>query len=498
MQTGVILAKGASGQIGVVNICRSTSGVLAVDNTHNNDPRMPLSSGRLSCWGYSYKNDGGASDFRVAFDVARDVITGPTANAPASGNAGGSLTISNAWGGKLYALLIIDRVLTQAELAQLYRYWMGKYKYALPAIDAVAMLIGQSNQSGRGTVDPTLAQPIDGVYSFPKEEEFYERAAEPLHAIVNQAVATNPSEPPGTNPGIGPGLAMGEGVKTGGGKNILLVPCAVGSTSIADWDVPSDLGNRAKLFGAVVYRALKAKAAVGGAPILIFLVGHEGSAPLAVADYLAGGVGTAYQNAMISFIADLRAALGENAPLVLAQLGSNTTSGVSEAQAAAGEAQRQLESAIANCVVIPAHDLQLQAADGIHYVAAGQATLGARAAVAVRKLVFGENLSVGPRLVGATRSGAVVTVQFDTAIAASASNYGNLFRVRDNGAEATVSSAVLNADTTKIDITCSASLGGPVTVTYGYRAGSSSAARTDVVKDLSGNLALVFGPLLVT
>jgi hypothetical protein len=491
-QTGIVLSKSATSQRGNVAICRSASGVLTVNQT---DVRMPLSNGRLSCWGYSYKNDGGANDLRIAFDSARDPFYAVTANAPASGNASGSLTLASSWGGKLYALLVINRVLTQAELAALYRGWLRTYNHVLPSIDAIGLLIGQSNQSGRGTLDTTLLPPIDGVYTLPKHEDFVERASTPLHSLLNEAVPTVPTEPTPSSAAVGPGLALGQGIKTGGSKNVLLVPAAVGSTSIAEWDVPADLGDRTKLFGAAVYRALRAKA-MTGAPIFIFCVGHEGSASLAVPDYVAGGVGTAYQTAFADFITHLRAALGEEAPLVLAQLGAHTTLGSSVAQAAAGEAQRQLESSIPDCVVIPAHDLRLLA-DGIHYTGASQATLGARAAVAARELMFSESLTVGPRVASVSRSGAVVTVTFDVAVNASATNYGDLFRVWDNGVEATVSSAVRNADTTKIDITCSATLTGPVTVTYGYRAGSSAAARTDIITDGDSNVGLTFGPLLV-
>jgi hypothetical protein len=485
--SGLIISKATTTQQASVSIARSASGVLAATGS---EARMPLASGRLSMFRVSYKNNGGADDLKISFDIGRDVLGIATANAPNAGNSGQSLTWSNV---RLYALLVIDRELTQDEQAQVYRHWMGKYRYRLPAIDAIGLLIGQSNNSSRGLFSSTLVQPLDGVFTFPKHEEFIERAAHPLHSVINQAVATVPTEP--QNPLVGPGLSMGRGIKADGGKNVVLVPAAVGTTTIADWNVPGDLGNRAKLFGAAVYRAQRAKALAGGAPIFIFCVGHEGSASLAVPDYTAGGVGSGYQDAFSDYIANLRSALGEDAPLVLAQLGSHTTLSTSVSQAAAGEAQRQLEATIPNCVVIPAHDLQLLA-DGIHYTATSAETLAARAAVAARKLVFGESLTVGPRLVSASRSGGVVTVEFDVAVNESATDYGDLFRVWDNGVEATVASAVRNADPTKIDIDCTA-LTGSVTWSYGFRAGSSSAARTDVVTDGSGNLALVCGPLLV-
>lgn len=492
-QTGVVLSKAASSQVGVVTICRSSAGNPTVTG---NELSIPASSGRLSMWGYSYKNNAAASDLRVSFDIARNSTFVQTTNTPDAGNASASLTISAAWGSRLYALLIIDRVITQLEWSSVYNNWLNTYKYILPSIDAIGILIGQSNDSGRGTITPAITAPIDGAYTWPKMETYYERAVEPLHFILNQNTPTSPTEP--QTPAIGPGTAMAQGIKQGNGKNILLVPCSVGTTTIAQWDVPTDLGNRGTLFGACVYRANVAKAAYGSR-FFILIVGHESSASLAVPDYTNGGVGTGYQSAMTQYAADLRAALGENAPLIMAQLGESTDLPTSVTYAGAGEAQRQLELTIPNCVMIPAYDLQLQAADGIHYVAAGQATLGARAAIAARKLVFGENLNVGPRLTTVSRSGAVVSVQFNSAIVQSVGNYGNMFDVYDNGVKVTINSAARNGtDQVKIDITCSATLVGPVTVDYGYRAGSSSAPRTDVIADLSGNLAPVFGPLLVT
>jgi hypothetical protein len=122
-----------------------------------------------------------------------------------------------------------------------------------------------------------------------------------------------------------------------------------------------------------------------------------------------------------------------------------------------------------------------------------------RVALAIREHVLGEVVNgTGPRIVGATYSGAVVTLTCDKAIEASATNYGDLFRVYAAGVEQTVSSAVINADTSKIDITCSAPLVGAITLTYGYRAGAASAARTDFVKDSDDMPLPLFGPIVAT
>jgi len=269
---------------------------------------------------------------------------------------------------------------------------------------------------------------------------------------------------------------------------------------MAQWDTPLTVDDRTTLIGAMAYRYKIAKAK-GGTPVIIWY-GHEANAGLAVPDYTNGGVGTAYQTAWASLIATVRGLDPDltNAPLIYCQLASDDTLATAIAHAAAGEAQRQTELTVPNSYMVVTHDLARNAStDDIHLSRAGQEALGERIALAIREHVLLEAVNgTGPRLLSASYSDNRVTLTFDKAVNTSAGNYGNLFRIYDDGVEATVTSANRGTDPTTIDVDCSATLLGSVAATYGFRAGPASAARTDFVADADGLPLPLFGPLAVT
>jgi hypothetical protein len=618
---GIQITKTASTQAVNFHVNRGVGGVQTAVVTA---ARAALSS-PLRMYRFSYKNSGTSDDAKTSVDSSLTITTGATLNAPATGNAFTNLQVANTFNSHEYGSIICDGVLTEEHLAQLYAYFRSMIDYPIPStVDQTRIPIGQSNGSGRGTVTTTLPEEkLVGVYTYNRAEEF-KLATVPEHSVLNQPVATSPNDG-ATDPKHGFALRAAKALKNTAGQDVLLVPCAVGGTSFEQWDTPLTKEDRTTLFGATKYRYTQA-AVKGGNPVY-WLAGHEASASLAVPDFTNGGVGTAYQTAKTQFIADLREHIVD-APIIFSQLSADDTLATSEAQAAAGEAQRQCELSIANAYMVVTHDVQRNdSPDDIHIsrpgqdvvadryalaeqehilsglgpnlvsfgdfpadkawtkgggwsIASGKATRtntgaasqitqpitltpgttyqvtftlaansgnfaasftggttvagtlrttpgtytqqltaltgnttlylnggstfqGDLSAVSVREVLdaggsMAEVNGTGPRIVGATYAGAVVTLECDKTIAASATNYGDLFRVYDNGVEATVSSAVINADTSKIDITCSAPLSGPVTLTYGYRAGAASAARTDFVRDSDGMPLPLFGPIVAT
>lgn len=493
-QAGFVLQKSATSQNGQVLIHRAVNGTNAATTT----TYQIAPSGRLLMLATGYKNDGGASDIFWSFDKGATRLAGAgTGSAPSSADAAQNLTIESSFQGRLYALLVINRILTQAEVAQVYDRWTAACRYPVSAPDLLIGVGGQSNASGRGALIPTSLPTVDGVSIYDKSEE-YRQAFEPSHMLLNQPVATVPTEPALASPLFSPVLAAGMALNTAG-KTSLWVPCAIGSTSIAQWDTPLTASDRTTLFGAFKYRFLKALSEKGGTPVIVWY-GHEGSANLPVADYVNGGVGTAYQTAWTSLVDNIRAEVGAATPLIFVQLASDDTLATAVLHALAGEAQRQTELTLTNAYMVVAHDLARNASsDDIHVSKAGQQALGARLSLAIREHVLSEVVNgTGPRIVGATRASATVTLECDKAINTTAGDYGSLFRVYDNGVEATVSSANRNGgNTSKIDIVCSAPLTGPVTLTYGHRAGPATAARTDFVADSDGLPLPVFGPIAV-
>lgn len=491
-QVGIQVIKSSSTQNVSLNVNRGVSGqqagvASAVRAALSSAPRMLR---------FSYKNDGGASDVKAAMDSCLDITGTTTLNAPSSANAAAILQVATSFNAAEYEVVIRSGVLSASEVGVLWQY-VRQYDYPVPNVDLTLLLGGQSNMSGRGTVITTLPEDKQvGVYIYTKAEEF-RIGTVPEHSIANRPIATTLDEGGPTVPQHGFGLRAGKKLNTDAGEKVLLVPCAIGSTSISNWDTPATKTDRTTLFGAMAYRYAQA-AQKSGVPVIVWS-GHEANAGSAFAgvDYVNGGVGTTYQDAWTQLVADIRAEV-VNAPLIFVQLSSDDTLATAEAHAAAGEAQRQSELSISNAYMVVAHDVARNAStDDIHVSRAGMDVIGDRVALAIRQHVLGESVNgTGPRIVGATYSGSVVQLTCDKAINDSVGNFGNLFRVYAAGVEQTVSSSVRNATTSKIDITCSAPLVGAITLTYGYRAGAASAARTDFVMDSDGMPLPLFGPIV--
>lgn len=449
---------------------------------------------RMLC--FSYKNNGAADDLSLSMDSSRDYRITTTANAPTTAASASDLSNHSSFNSYEYEVIIINRVLTQVERQQLYTYMKARNDYPVPSIDLRVLLGGQSNQQGVGSMtSPSLPETkLAGVYSYTRAEEA-RIAVEPTHTILNRPVATSPDVP--SNPQSHSwALQLGKALKTDAGINTLLIPCAIGSTSIAQWDTPSEIKNRTKLLGAMRYR-YERTAKYGGDPVIIWY-GHEADAADAVPDYVNGGVGNTYETNLTSLLNNVRS-LVVDAPIILIQLASDDTLSIAQNNAAAGEAMRQMELNISNLHLVVAHDVQRNASpDDIHVSREGQAVLAARAALAIREHVLGEAVNgTGPRISYSYWTGSTVTLVLDKAINTTVGNYGDLFRIYDDTVEQTVSSANRATNTSKIDIVCSAPLSDTVALTYGYKAGAASAARTDFVADSDGLPLPLFGPIIV-
>lgn len=449
---------------------------------------------RMLC--FSYINEGLATDLSLSMDSSRDYRTAITANAPTTAASASDFGNHSSFNSYEYEVIVINRVLTQIERQQLYTYMKARNDYPIPAIDLRAVLGGQSNQQGVGSMTtPTLPETkLEGVYSYTRAEEA-RIAVEPTHTILNRPVATSPDVP--SNPQSHSwALQLGKALKTDAGINTLLIPCAIGSTSIAQWNTPLTQDDITTLFGAMKYRFERTEE-IGGTPIIIWY-GHEADAASAVPDYTNGGVGTTYETNLTALLNNVREHIVD-APIFLVQLASDDTLATALNNAAAGEAMRQMELNVPNLHLIVAHDVQRNAStDDIHVSREGQAVLAARAALAIREHVLNEAVNgTGPRIRYSYWTGSTITLVLDKAVNTTIGNYGSLFRVYDDTVEQTVSSANRATNTSKIDIVCAAPLSDVVALTYGYAAGPASAARTDFVADSDGLPLPLFGPVIV-
>lgn len=125
------------------------------------------------------------------------------------------------------------------------------------------VLIGQSNMSGRGSLDsPFVPKQHTSVYMFNKDYRWYP-AREPLGSMALEVDWV--AQDGGT--GVGPGLAFAEEIlsKIPEAK-IGLIPCARGASSIADWQ-PNVSQN--SLYGACLKRVMAASPYGNVAGVLI-------------------------------------------------------------------------------------------------------------------------------------------------------------------------------------------------------------------------------------
>lgn len=109
----------------------------------------------------------------------------------------------------------------------------------------------------------------------------------------------------------------------------------------------------------------------------------------------------------------------------------------------------------------------------------------------------------GPRLVSVTLpTASTVLVTFDKEVQADANDYGvnlaaSLFRVYDDGVEASLTSVERDSNTSAILITLTGATSGVVVVTYGDRAAPNDETwRAGVVKDVDNLPAPMFGPVI--
>jgi len=95
------------------------------------------------------------------------------------------------------------------------------------------LLIGQSNMAGRGQVDPSDAVPVAGIWML-DEEGVWVPAIDPVHFDRPERV------------GVGLSRSFAAAVMAARpGRQIGLIPCAVGGTRLDQWEVGGELYNDA-------------------------------------------------------------------------------------------------------------------------------------------------------------------------------------------------------------------------------------------------------------
>lgn len=378
------------------------------------------------------------------------------------------------------------------------RFWRIRTAAVNEVFDAF-MILGQSNAVGVGELaDPE--PPDESVWMLGNDYQF-KVAYEPVDDSTGQVDPVSadwPVRPDGAY-GHSWGLRAAKGITAAQGNQILLIPCAKGSTRIQHWLPGTNRSDRSTLFGSANYR--RSLAAPGGLKG-IWYYGHESNAE---DPYRA-----TYLQDWTRLVTELRQDFGP-VPIIYVQLARTTNPSLAEGFQQVAELQRQMETGSGYPHALPAHHMvvafDLGLVDYVHLDRAAVNTLADRIALATRQHIYGQPVNgTGPRLVSIRHPDgdrAAIQVLFDRPINQAFNNYDNQFRVfevRDSGLlnELPLRRVTRDADPRAVRLTLPAPATAPLQVSYGQTVATNlHAPLMNVVKDADGLPAPRFGPLPV-
>lgn len=259
------------------------------------------------------------------------------------------------------------------------------------------VLAGQSNMQGYGLLTgPQKLDPRILVFGLNNE---WMPPTPPTHRVFTAAAPVYKATIREKNPGItdeawktmeegerktpsnttGPDRTFAEAIVNATGRRIGLLPCALGSTSMADWDpAKRDLGDHS-LYGTMIERIRRVGGKVKG------VLWYQGESDAGSAPTLA-----AFSPAFLNLVDSLRRDTGNpDLPFLYVQISRFCLESQELAPGwdALREQQRALAGARKNVWMVPAIDLPLD--DLIHIGAPGQARLGRRLAQVALTHVYG-------------------------------------------------------------------------------------------------------------
>ena len=217
----------------------------------------------------------------------------------------------------------------------------------LHSYDVILSCGGQSN--GDGSAD--LPAKEDGksayVLLLNKENDF-ELCSEPAGRTGPKWVNNVPDGNPVT-----PGLkfssitSCGKAIANLTGMCPLMVPNAIGSTNMQNWEPPETEDDYTTLFGAMMARTKLALShhkysGLETSPIFLWF-GHEANSAEITENLATGAIGLEYINRWITHMENIRARF-PNAPMIYAQLATHFTGSLASELRRAAESQRLMES----------------------------------------------------------------------------------------------------------------------------------------------------------
>jgi len=237
----------------------------------------------------------------------------------------------------------------------------------------VYILAGQSNMSGRGAVGELNAaeRAIDPAIRFYRNDGHWRAAVEPLDDARDQVDAVSVDN----QAAVGPGLFFARAVRVSTRRDVWLVPCAKGGSSIARW-APG--GGRDTLYGSCLARVREAGGRVAG--VLWYQGESDAGRDTAAA--------ARWTPAFRAFVAALRRDLGSpRLPVALVQLSDAPARPQDEGRYPGWTSiqQQQLDTGLDCARTVTAVGLP-HLPDDLHLTTSAQRILGSRLATAMLSL----------------------------------------------------------------------------------------------------------------
>jgi hypothetical protein len=232
------------------------------------------------------------------------------------------------------------------------------------------ILAGQSNMSGRGDIPQTAAAPNPRIYVFGNNYQ-WRLAAEPIDDPHDQVDKVSEDK----NAGYSPALSFAETiVERRPEMSIGLIPCAMDSTTIHDWE--RNLSDKT-LYGSCLKRARAASTMGSVAGVLFFQGESDALDPKKNPDLLLSP--DQWADKFTVLINDWRSDLGlPELPVVFAQIGTNTRPNRYPNWKAIQQQQSSVR--LQFCKMITTDDLAL--GDTVHFTTKSYQIIGKRFAEA--------------------------------------------------------------------------------------------------------------------
>lgn len=237
------------------------------------------------------------------------------------------------------------------------------------------VLAGQSNMSGRGSLDAQGRTPVPGAYVFGNDYRWHP-AREPIDDTTRQVDLVSRDAVVGVSPARSFAAVLR---KARPSRSIGLIPCAKGGSSITQWQ-PSL--RETTLYGSCLKR-IQAASTVGQVAGILFFQGEtDALSPETTSQPV---VGARWDSSFSALVKRWRSDLKRpNLPVVYAQIGSlDAVSSQFSGWTAVQESQRRLDLLKTQMVVTQGLPLQ---EDGLHYTTEGYRTIGERMAKAYLEL----------------------------------------------------------------------------------------------------------------